>query len=48
METRAEQENKSFLTKIGLAAGKVINTFYQAARDAVDTMLHTILPFMDL
>ncbi|TGE17871.1 PTS glucitol/sorbitol transporter subunit IIB [Staphylococcus petrasii] len=46
METRAEQENKSFLTKIGLAAGKVINTFYQAARDAVDTMLHTILPFM--
>ena len=46
METRAEQENKSILTKIGLAAGKVINTFYQAARDAVDTMLHTILPFM--
>ncbi|AID02692.1 PTS sorbitol transporter subunit IIB [Staphylococcus xylosus] len=46
METRAEQENKSFLTQIGLAAGKVINTFYQAARDAVDTMLHTILPFM--
>lgn len=46
METRAEQENKSFLTKIGLAAGKVINTFYQAARDAVDTMLHTILPFI--
>lgn len=46
METRAEQENQSILTKIGLAAGKVINTFYQAARDAVDTMLHTILPFM--
>nr|WP_263314128.1 PTS glucitol/sorbitol transporter subunit IIB [Mammaliicoccus sp. Marseille-Q6498] len=46
METRAEQENKSILTKIGLGAGKVINTFYQAARDAVDTMLHTILPFM--
>ena len=27
METRAEEENKSLLTKIGLAAGKVINTF---------------------
>lgn len=46
METRAEQENKSILTKIGLDAGKVINTFYQAARDAVETMLHTIIPFM--
>ncbi|PNZ40291.1 PTS glucitol/sorbitol transporter subunit IIB [Mammaliicoccus vitulinus] len=46
METRAEQENKSILTKIGLGAGKVINTFYQAARDAVETMLHTIIPFM--
>lgn len=46
METRAQQENKSLLTKIGLGAGKVINTFYQAARDAVETMLHTIIPFM--
>ncbi|WP_019167047.1 PTS glucitol/sorbitol transporter subunit IIB [Staphylococcus delphini] len=46
METRAEQEHKSLLTKIGLAAGKVINTFYQAARDAVETMLYTIIPFM--
>lgn len=46
METRAEQEHKSILTKIGLGAGKVINTFYQAARDAVETMLHTIIPFM--
>lgn len=46
METREGEVNKSFLTKIGLGAGKVINTFYQAARDAVDTMLHTILPFM--
>ncbi|WP_411842794.1 PTS glucitol/sorbitol transporter subunit IIB [Salinicoccus sp. HZC-1] len=46
METRAEQSNKSLLTKIGLGAGKVINTFYQAARDAVQTMLHTVIPFM--
>ena len=46
METRDEQENKSILTNIGLGAGKVINTFYQAARDAVETMLHTIIPFM--
>jgi len=46
METRAEESNKSFLTKIGLGAGKVINTFYQASRDAVQTMLHTVIPFM--
>ncbi|MDE9753035.1 PTS glucitol/sorbitol transporter subunit IIB [Staphylococcus delphini] len=46
METRAAQEHKSFLTIIGLAAGKIINTFYQAARDAVETMLYTIIPFM--
>ncbi|WP_080872022.1 PTS glucitol/sorbitol transporter subunit IIB [Oceanobacillus timonensis] len=46
METKAEQENKSLLTKIGLGAGKVINTFYQAARDAVETMLQTVIPFM--
>ncbi|WP_040978409.1 PTS glucitol/sorbitol transporter subunit IIB [Oceanobacillus jeddahense] len=46
METKAEQDKQSLLTKIGLGAGKVINTFYQAARDAVETMLHTILPFM--
>ncbi|GGI43199.1 PTS glucitol/sorbitol transporter subunit IIB [Mammaliicoccus stepanovicii] len=46
METRAAQENKSILTRIGLGAGKVINAFYQAARDAVETMLHTVIPFM--
>ncbi|WP_077614894.1 PTS glucitol/sorbitol transporter subunit IIB [Caenibacillus caldisaponilyticus] len=45
-QTLAEKENKSLLTKIGLGAGKVINTFYQAARDAVQTMLNTIIPFM--
>lgn len=46
METKAAEEKQSLLTKIGLAAGKVINSFYQAARDAVETMLHTVIPFM--
>ncbi|UJL47392.1 PTS glucitol/sorbitol transporter subunit IIB [Virgibacillus sp. NKC19-16] len=45
-ETKAEQGKQSLLTRIGLAAGKVINTFYQAARDAVQTMLQTVIPFM--
>ncbi len=45
-ETLAERENKDLFTKIGLGAGKVINTLYQAGRDAIQTMLNTILPFM--
>ncbi|MCG7332456.1 PTS glucitol/sorbitol transporter subunit IIB [Salinicoccus roseus] len=46
METRAESKNQGFLTKIGTGAGKVISVFYQAARDAVNTVLFTIVPFM--
>ena len=34
------------ITRIGMGAGKVINTFYQASRDAIQTMINTILPFM--
>lgn len=45
-ETKAENTNQSLLTKIGLGAGRVIDTFYQAGRDAIQTMLNTILPFM--
>ncbi|HEL1586395.1 TPA: PTS glucitol/sorbitol transporter subunit IIB [Streptococcus suis] len=42
-EQRAES---SFIARIGMGAGKVVATFNQAARDAIQTMLHTILPFM--
>lgn len=45
-ETLAKQEKKSLITKIGLGAGKVVNTFYQAARDAIQTCITTLLPFM--
>lgn len=45
-ETLAAQTNKSLLTKIGLGVGKIVNTFYQAGRDAVQTCLTTLLPFM--
>lgn len=45
-ETLAAQENKSIITKIGLGAGKVVATFNQAARDAVQTCITTLLPFM--
>lgn len=45
-QTLADKKNKSIVTKFGLGAGKVINTFYQAGRDAVQTMINTIIPFM--
>lgn len=45
-ETLAAQENKSIITKLGLGVGKVVNTFYQAARDAIQTCITTLLPFM--
>lgn len=45
-ERMATQEKQSILTRIGLGAGKVIAVFYQAARDAVQTMINTIIPFM--
>ncbi|MBY5034244.1 glucitol/sorbitol-specific PTS transporter subunit IIBC [Streptococcus gallolyticus] len=42
-EQRAE---KSLVARIGMGAGKVVAIFNQAARDAIQTMLNTILPFM--
>ena len=42
----AAKKKKSLLEKIGLGAGRVVSIFYQAARDAVQTMLSTIIPFM--
>ena len=42
-EQRAES---SFVARIGMGAGKVVAIFNQAARDAILTMLNTILPFM--
>jgi len=45
-EVVAEKKNKTVMDKIGLGAGKVISVFYQAARDAVQAMLTTIIPFM--
>ncbi|MBE6476854.1 MAG: PTS sorbitol transporter subunit IIB [Propionibacteriaceae bacterium] len=45
-ESLAKKKNKNLLEKIGLGAGKVIAIFYQAGRDAIQTMITTILPFM--
>ena len=45
-ETLAAQEHKSIVTRVGLAAGKVVATFNQAARNSIQTIITTILPFM--
>lgn len=45
-QTISEGKKQSIIQKVGLGVGKVVNTFYQAARDAVQSMITTILPFM--
>ncbi|MDD4507868.1 MAG: glucitol/sorbitol-specific PTS transporter subunit IIBC [Eubacteriaceae bacterium] len=36
----------SFIQKVGMGVGHFVNTLYQAGRDAVQSMITTILPFM--
>lgn len=53
LEKKAEAQEKygevakeGFLTRLGKGVGNVVSTFYQAARDAVQTTITNILPFM--
>ncbi|WP_067139788.1 PTS glucitol/sorbitol transporter subunit IIB [Oceanivirga salmonicida] len=45
-ETIAKNSKSSIIQKIGMGTGRVVNIFYQAGRDAVQSMITTILPFM--
>lgn len=36
----------AFLTRIGKAVGNVVGTLYQAGRDAVDTTIKNVIPFI--
>jgi len=36
----------NLLVKVGKAVGGVVGTLYQAGRDAIDTVIRNILPFM--
>ncbi|MGB4777882.1 PTS glucitol/sorbitol transporter subunit IIB [Microbacterium sp.] len=45
-EQIAAKRKKSLLETIGLGAGRVVSIFFQAGRDAVQTMLTTVIPFM--
>ena len=44
--TEQRAANGSFISKIGMGAGKVVAIFNQAAREAVQTLIQTVLPFM--
>ena len=45
-QSMASNSKSSIIQKIGMGAGKVVNTLYQAGRDAIQSMITTILPFM--
>lgn len=42
----SQQSTGNFMTRVGQMMGNVVSVFYQAGRDAIDTILKTILPFM--
>ncbi|MFD1363656.1 PTS glucitol/sorbitol transporter subunit IIB [Lentibacillus salinarum] len=42
----SEQTKPNLMARIGQGVGNVVGVFYQAGREAVDTVIKTILPFM--
>lgn len=41
-----QQQPKSVIARIGMTMGSFVSVFYQAGREAIDTVIKTILPFM--
>lgn len=41
-----EKKKQNFITRIGTGAGRVVATFNQSAKQATETVLTTIIPFM--
>src|SRR5699024_1232036 len=45
-DQKASSGQAGLITRIGMGAGKVVSVFNQAAKDAVQTVLNTVIPFM--
>jgi PTS system glucitol/sorbitol-specific IIB component len=43
---KISQQSQGLVGKIGIAIGKITAIFFQAGRETIDTVIHTILPFM--
>lgn len=46
IEKKISQQTGGIIGSIGIGIGKVTSILFQAGRDTIDTVIHTILPFM--
>lgn len=45
-DKKISQQTGGIVGKVGIAIGNFSSTLFQAGRDTIDTIIHTILPFM--